>query len=127
MYNSAFPKKLKLAGQAPTSDEMSLGELIINTTDASLYTKDIYGTVQLIASPAIQSINTLSVINVTALQNLSTNVGDIPVGAGTTQGWVSLIPGPDGSVLVADSTQTGVGLRWGTFTGGIGSTDYTIS
>jgi len=111
MYNSVFPKKFKSVGQTPSPDEMVQGELIINTADAKLYTKDINGAIQLIASPAIQDITILNDADITVLAGLDTQVGDIPVGAGTA-GWYSLVPGPDGSVLQVDSTQYGVGLKW---------------
>lgn len=112
MYKSTLPKKFKASGRVPDPSELATGELVLNTADAKLYTRDFTGTVQLIATPAVQQIDTIVDLDLTAFAGLDTSKGNIVVGAGST--WAALAPGANGDMLLADSSQS-AGLRWGRF------------
>lgn len=126
MFNSKLIRRYTAPGLVPTPDQVQTGELVLNTTDATLYTKDENGVVQLIGTPAIQQMTTYVNVDLSDFQQLSTAIGHLPVGTGP--GWLSLAPGADGTVLRADSTAAS-GVSWGTMStiGSSGTTSPILS
>ena len=113
MANTVVLKRSAVEGKSPTTSDLALGELAINTYDGNLFfKKDVSG-----------SESILSVATLTGSQTLSNKTLSSPVITGTLTASGSV--GSNGYIL----TSTGSGIQWAPNTAGTldGLTDVVIS
>ena len=112
MANTVVLKRSAVAGKTPTSSDLALGELALNTNDGNLFfKKDVSGT---------QSI--LSVATLTGTQTLTNKTLDAAVLTGTLTAGGTV--GNNGQILAS----TGTGTQWITNVSTLDSlTDVIIS
>jgi hypothetical protein len=122
MANTVVLKRSSVQGKSPTTSDLALGELALNTTDGNLFFKrDVSGTQSILAVATLTGTQTLTNKTLTS-PTLNTATADALTLTGTlTAGGGA---GTNGQVL----TSTGSGVVWSTAGNALGNlSDVTIT
>ena len=122
MANTVVLKRSAVQGKTPTTSDLALGELALNTNDGNLFFKrDVSGTQSILAVATLTGTQTLTNKTLTS-PTLNTATADALTLTGTLTAGGGV--GTNGAVL----TSTGTGVIWSTAGNALGNlSDVTIT
>ena len=139
MANTVVLKRSAVTGRNPTTGDLALGELALNTYDGNLFFKKDSGTASIVAVTTLDGTQTLSNKTLTSPQiNTSTTLlsrGEMRFADANSSNYVGFkspetvaanvvwtLPASDGSLNQVIKTDGSGNLSWGSASGGGGGT-----